>query len=134
MSSFLSPEDFDAIMSETSKVKANDNTVITGHCKTPESRAFTIPEAELLEYGAEAAGVVPHQVQHEPVQCEVKPVQRVTRNTDPKAKPSCGLNLRLNEYQIELIRSMAEREERSMQQIVKRLLIPALEAALTEAA
>ena len=91
-------------------------------------------QADLLEYGTVVDSVVPHQDQSELVQCEAKPVKRVTQVGDPKAKPTCGLNLRLNEYQIELIRSMAEREERSMQQIVKRVLIPALEAALTDAA
>ena len=134
MSSFLSVEDFDAIMSEPVETKSRKNTVATGDCAATEKRALTIPQADLLEYGTVADSVVPHQDLSELVQCEAKPVKRVTRASDPKAKPTCGLNLRLNEYQIELIRSVAEREERSMQQIVKRMLIPALEAALTDAA
>jgi len=50
-----------------------------------------------------------------------------TRNLDPKAKPTYGINIRLNEYQLELIRRACEKEERSQQQVIKRILIPALE-------
>ena len=134
MSSFLSAEDFNAIMSEPVEAQKPDKTVASGACNETTKPAFTIPQAELLEYGTVLDSTVPHQSQVEPAQCQVKPVKRVTEVHDPKAKPTCGLNLRLNDYQIELIRSMAEREERSMQQVVKRMLIPALEAALTDAA
>jgi hypothetical protein len=50
---------------------------------------------------------------------------------DPTAKPNTGLNLRLNDYQLELIRELAAREERSMQQVIRRTLIPAIEEALS---
>ena len=50
-----------------------------------------------------------------------------TKNLDPKAKPTYGINVRLNEYQLELIRRACEKEERSQQQVIKRILIPALE-------
>lgn len=42
---------------------------------------------------------------------------------DPKAKPTFGINVRLNEYQLNLIRSIAEKEERSQQYIVKNFLM-----------
>lgn len=44
---------------------------------------------------------------------------------DPKEKPTSGLNLRLNEYQLTLLRYIAEADDRSLQQTIKRLLIPA---------
>ena len=134
MSSFLSAEDFNALMSTPAKQVDASNSVASGSCADSEQQAFTLPTADLLEYGSTTAEAVPHQADVDLVQCDPKPVKSVTPAHDPKAKPTCGLNLRLNEYQIELIRSMAEREERSMQQVVKRMLIPALEAALTDAA
>lgn len=53
---------------------------------------------------------------------------------DPKAKPTIGLNLRLNEYQMTLLRYVAETEDRSIQQTIKRLLIPAAETAAGQSA
>ncbi len=50
------------------------------------------------------------------------------RGLDPKAKPTSGINLRLNDYQLALIRFVAEQEERSQQQVIKRVLVPGLEA------
>ncbi len=51
---------------------------------------------------------------------------------DPKAKPTTGMNLRLNEYQLTLLRYIAETDERSLQQTIKRLLIPAAEETAGE--
>ena len=51
---------------------------------------------------------------------------------DPKAKPTSGINLRLNDYQIALLRFVAKHEDRSQQQVTKRMLIPALEARAQE--
>ena len=48
---------------------------------------------------------------------------------DPRAKPTSGINLRLNRYQLELLRQLAAADERSLQQTIKRLLIPAAERA-----
>ena len=53
---------------------------------------------------------------------------------DPKAKPTSGINLRLNEYQLALLRFVAEHEDRSQQQVTKRMLVPALEARAQEIA
>lgn len=134
MSSFLSAEDFNALMTTPEPAQPEASAVATGECEKEDQAAFTMPTEDLLTYGATASAVVPHQAEVQPVQYESKPAKRIEPEHDPKAKPTCGLNLRLNEYQLDLIRSMAEREERSMQQIVKRMLIPALEAALNEAA
>ncbi len=131
MSSFLSAEDFNALMATPQPQAA---TVTSGSCDSEDKSAFTIPTSELLAYGSTTSDVVPHQSEVHAVQQEPRATQSVQPQHDPKAKPTCGLNLRLNDYQLELIRSMAEREERSMQQVVKRMLIPALEAALHEAA
>ena len=51
---------------------------------------------------------------------------------DPKAKPTSGINLRLNEYQLALLRFVAEHEDRSQQQVTKRMLVPYLEARAQE--
>ena len=48
---------------------------------------------------------------------------------DPKAKPTSGINLRLNNYQLSLIRFIAEREDRSQQYIIKKILVEGLEEA-----
>lgn len=47
---------------------------------------------------------------------------------DPKAAPRFTFNLRLNEYQLELIRLGAEREGASMQKVAKGELVPAIAA------
>jgi hypothetical protein len=48
---------------------------------------------------------------------------------DKDAKPLSGLNLRLNAYEHELLKFLAESDDRSIQQTIKRLLIPAAESA-----
>ena len=53
---------------------------------------------------------------------------------DPKDKPTSGINLRLNEYQLALLRFVAKHEDRSQQQVTKRMLVPALEARAQEIA
>ena len=47
---------------------------------------------------------------------------------DPKEKPTSGINLRLNEYELAMLRYLSEVDERSIQKTIKRLLLPALEA------
>ena len=51
---------------------------------------------------------------------------------DPDAKPTKGLNLRLNEYELALLHKVAESEDRSVQKVIKRILLPALEKAAKE--
>jgi hypothetical protein len=48
---------------------------------------------------------------------------------DRDAQPHSGLNLRLNSYEHELLKFLARSDKRSIQQTIKRLLIPAAEAA-----
>ncbi len=49
---------------------------------------------------------------------------------DKAAKPISGINLRLNDYEHELLRYLADVDSRSIQQTIKRLLLPAAEAAV----
>ncbi|RZI45475.1 hypothetical protein [Candidatus Finniella inopinata] len=58
--------------------------------------------------------------------------QRPGKAFDPKAKPTYGINVRLNDYQLDLIRRVCEKEERSQQQIIKRILVPALENHISD--
>ena len=51
---------------------------------------------------------------------------------DKDAKPLSGINLRLNEYEHELLKFLAQVNDRSIQQTIKRLLIPAAESAAAE--
>ena len=44
-----------------------------------------------------------------------------------KAVPRTTFNLRLNDYELTLLRWLAEQRDESMQRVAKRLLIPALE-------
>ena len=46
---------------------------------------------------------------------------------DKKAVPRTTFNLRLNDYQLTLLRQLAEQRDESMQKLAKHLLIPALE-------
>ena len=47
---------------------------------------------------------------------------------DPRAKPSKAFNLRLNDYELELLKRAAADEYCSQQAIAKRILFQALEA------
>ena len=51
---------------------------------------------------------------------------------DKNARPIAGLNVRLNEYEHELLKQLAKKEDRSLQWTVKKLLIAAAEAAASE--
>ena len=51
---------------------------------------------------------------------------------EKKAVPRTTFNLRLNDYQLTLLRGLAEQHEESMQKLAKRLLIPALEQLAAE--
>jgi hypothetical protein len=46
---------------------------------------------------------------------------------EKKAVPRTTFNLRLNDYELALLRWLAEQREESMQKVAKRVLIPALE-------
>jgi S-adenosylmethionine:diacylglycerol 3-amino-3-carboxypropyl transferase len=51
---------------------------------------------------------------------------------DKNDKPTSGINLRINAYEHELLRFLADADQRSIQQVIKRLLIPAAEQAAKE--
>jgi hypothetical protein len=51
---------------------------------------------------------------------------------DPNEAPSIAFNLRLNRYELALLRAVAIKARRSQQQAVKSVLIPALEQAVAE--
>src|SRR4029450_2523827 len=46
---------------------------------------------------------------------------------EKKAVPRTTFNLRLNDYELALLRGLAEQRDESMQKVAKRVLIPALE-------
>ncbi len=50
-----------------------------------------------------------------------------------KAVPRTTFNLRLNDYELTLLRWLAENRDESMQKVAKRVLIPALEHLADEA-
>ncbi len=116
MSSYLTAEEFSALM--THEVDPKPEGPATPH--------LVAVEAPVEEADAEARAVIDPvaQVATPTGPCNSNPVH------DPAAKPTTGLNLRLNAYQLELIRQLAAREERSMQQVIRRTLIPAIEQAL----
>lgn len=51
---------------------------------------------------------------------------------DRKAVPRTTFNLRLNDYELTLLRWLAERRDESMQKVAKRVLIPLLEQLASE--
>lgn len=59
--------------------------------------------------------------------------ERPWERFDKNARPMTGLNVRLNEYEHELLKQLAKKEDRSLQWTVKKLLIAAAEAAAGDA-
>ena len=51
---------------------------------------------------------------------------------EKKAVPRTTFNLRLNDYELTLLRWLAAQREESMQKVAKRVLIPALERLVEE--
>ena len=51
---------------------------------------------------------------------------------EKKAIPRTTFNLRLNDYELALLRWLAEQRDESMQKVAKRVLIPALERLVEE--
>jgi hypothetical protein len=51
---------------------------------------------------------------------------------EKKAVPRTTFNLRLNDYELALLRWLAAQREESMQKVAKRVLIPALERLVGE--
>jgi hypothetical protein len=51
---------------------------------------------------------------------------------DPHEPPSITFNVRLNAYELALLRAVAAKSRRSQQQAVKSILVPALERAVLE--
>jgi len=52
---------------------------------------------------------------------------------DKKAPPHTTFNLRLNDYELTLLRWLAEQRDESMQRVAKRQLIPVLEKLAADA-
>lgn len=124
MSSYLTAEEFSAFMTdetaEQPQVAERPHLVAVEPEPKPEHEPVVKPIA-LTELPARPAATVAVATGA----CRTEPAH------DPTAKPNTGLNLRLNDYQLELIRELAAREERSMQQVIRRTLIPAIEEALS---
>jgi hypothetical protein len=55
------------------------------------------------------------------------------RSLDPEQRPTRGINVRFNDYELALLRHLAEAQDRSMIQTIKRLLLPAAHEALEQA-
>jgi len=86
-----------------------------------------VPEVDPAKVEAFAAGATEKRI---PTQAESETLPWLT--FDPKARPTSGLNLRMNDYELALVRYIAQAEDRSMQKIIKRLLVPALEEKAQE--
>lgn len=54
-----------------------------------------------------------------------KEEEKVWRHLDPDERCTRGINVRFNEFELELLRSLARQDDRSVHQTIKRLLIPA---------
>lgn len=83
--------------------------------KLPKSNE--IPEVDPAQIKAFAAGAKEKDTQH---------AAFPWLDFDPKAKPNSAFLLRVNDYELALVRHIAQLEERSMQQIFRRLLSPIL--------
>jgi len=56
------------------------------------------------------------------------------RSLDPEERPTRGINLRFNDYELGMLRYLAKVDDRSLQQTIKRLLMPAAHRAADDAA
>jgi hypothetical protein len=70
-----------------------------------------------------AAGAKEHRTAQEPPPWE---------GHDPAALPRHNVSVRLNDYQIEILRFLARRSDTSQQKVLNRILIPALEEQAKE--
>lgn len=61
-----------------------------------------------------------------------KPSQIDWQALDPEERPTRGINVRFNEYELALLRHLAKAQDRSIHQVIKRLLVPAAQKALEE--
>lgn len=61
-----------------------------------------------------------------------RPPQVDWRSLDPHERPTRGINVRFNEYELALFRHLASLQDRSIHQVIKRLLIPAAQQATEE--
>ena len=50
---------------------------------------------------------------------------------DPEDSPRNNVSVRLNDYQLEMLRYLARREDTSQQKILKKILIPAIKEQIT---
>ena len=125
MSSYLTAEEFSAFM--TDEPSEQPKPVERPHLVAVESPAVVAPKPEPV---AKPIAVTQLPPRTETPVAVATGACRTEAAHDPSAKPNTGLNLRLNDYQLDLIRELAAREERSMQQVIRRTLIPAIEQAL----
>lgn len=70
-----------------------------------------------------AAGAKEHRVTTEPPPWE---------GLDPQALPRHNVSVRLNDYQIEMLRFLAKHADLSQQKVLNRILIPAIEQQAKE--
>lgn len=119
MSSYFTAEEFDAMMTEEVNPQSTATSPVTINAPKTARTASPMRPVEQSTQQKAAPVSVPTGV------CAPR-----APTFDPRAKPTTGLNLRLNDYQLELIRQLAAREDRSMQQVIRRTLIPAVELAL----
>ena len=70
-----------------------------------------------------AAGAKEHRTQQEPPPWE---------QHDPAALPQHNVSVRLNDYQLEMLRYLAKRSDVSQQKVLNRILIPAIEEQAKE--
>lgn len=63
----------------------------------------------------------------------IKAVMPEVRELDRAAKPTFALNVRLNAYELGLLRLLAQKQDRSQHWVLKKSLIPALEKLAKDA-
>jgi len=129
MSSYLTAEEFSAFMTDetTEQPQAPEKP----HLVAVAEPAVVVTEKPATPAKPISLTQLPPRPMATPAVAVATGACRTEPAHDPGAKPNTGLNLRLNDYQLELIRELAAREERSMQQVIRRTLIPAIEQALS---
>jgi hypothetical protein len=92
-----------------------------GKFSLPKDDDKKVDQADLRQF---AAGAKEHRTDQGPPPWE---------KLDPEDAPRHNVSVRLNDYQLEMLRYLAKQADISQQKILNRILIPAIEAAAEDA-
>lgn len=108
------------------------NVFPLGKIPSNKAKANRVPAASAAPQIAESAREFVEAAKTHSVPAPRKAPELDWRSLDPDERPTRGINVRFNEYELALLRHLAREQDRSIHQIIKRLLIPAARDAAGE--